>query len=89
MKEGISDVALKSLEDMEGGRGGRRGLCPPISCGVKRNSDSSPLTSPTQGQGQKDPPFWVVLLGVGRGDQLWTLQSIQTFMGPRQTRLVE
>lgn len=35
MEEGISDKALKSLEDTECGWGGRGGLCPPSSCGLK------------------------------------------------------
>lgn len=35
MEEGISDKALKSLEDTECGWGGRGGLCPTSSCGLK------------------------------------------------------
>lgn len=55
VKEGISDVALKSLEDMEGGRGGRCGLYPPISCGVKETPILHPLHPQSRAKDKKIP----------------------------------
>lgn len=68
MEEGISNKALKSLEDTECGWGGRGGLCPELMWPQMKH-----MLYPASTQGQKDPLSGLYCSGRGGGiNKLWT-----------------